>query len=679
MKGKFIMSLFENYVPFKKSLEEYIENYENIFNEIGDRGAANLVKGFVSDLEQQRYNITIVGSFNRGKSTLLNTLMERENDDISPISGRACTSAIIKYNDKNLPANPTKGCECAVIYFNEESSQPQIIPLSRLKEFATEANNSRNQKNVRSIQVYGDFPEWSQAVTIVDSPGQNTVYSHHDTLLTDFLPYTDAIILLIAADLPVDGGDLNLLNELSEEEKKKIFFVLTKVDELDNKEDLQDVIKTARDAIQSAGLNCEKLYCTSAKTVYAALTKGIKGEELKNLKTEHGLAELEADLEKFIVSESEQTDIIRKRIETLLCETKKACNDYIEGNKRLLKQSDYDLVKLQAEKTGLIDANTILRENTEKALKKFDRTWKKTLNSFQRKFAVRAGAIEDKIYESLGKGGLLGAVFQSFKLQQQVEKAVYLELNPILSDIAEQLNEAVETLSKDIDNELELYSRRKNGRDILTVYGGIAGGAAVAGTVAWGASISGVAISNALTAFNTWATASAAAAKAAAETSLSSMGLGPWLWRLLTGPGKDVVITTGDVAYAGTAAIVAGISAVVTTGVSILVSIIVQKILTLGLIQWQSSRVTVLTEKIMNEMEEELLKSLAKYKDSIIAEYKQNIEDTIADNTERLAKIEKICSEDNTDEIKLIEGKIERVKSLLQNNINIQKQLPSIG
>lgn len=669
------MSLFEKYVPFKKSLEEYIENYENIFKEIGDRGAASLVKGIVADLEQQRYNITIVGSYNRGKSTLLNTLMERGNDDISPISGRACTSAIIKYNDKNLPTNPNNGSECAVVYYNGESAQPQTIPLARVKEFATEANNSGNQKNVRSIQVYGDFPEWSQAVTIVDSPGQNSIYSHHDTLLSDFLPYTDAIILLIAADLPVDGGDLNLLNELSEKDKKKIFFVLTKVDELNNQEDLQDVIKIVRNEIQAAGLNCEKLYCTSAKPVYTALTKGLNGEELKNLKAEYGIAELEADLEKFIVSESEQTDIIRKRIETLLDSTKKACDDYIAGNEQLLNQSNYDLVRLQTEKTGLIDANTVLRENTEKALKNFDRAWAKTIRSFQRRFLLRAGAIEDRMLNSIEKGGLITMLIKSAKLQLYTEKAVFTELKPILSELEEQLNDVVVQLNTEMQGELELFLRRKNNRDNVGGATALTATIAMGGTAYWGVTATTTALSTATTAYGAWLTAANEVLLAKAKT-----GVLVQFWGWLTGAGGTAVeVAEAKAAAAASTAIFAGVSAVVTMGVSIAATLLVKKILTMGLDAWQSGRIPGLVEKIMEDMEKEILEVLAKYKDSIIAEYKQNIEDTIADNTDRLAEIEKIFSEDNTEEIKLIEAKIERVKGLLQNNINIQKQLPAIG
>ena len=69
------MSLFSKYVPFKIELEKYIGHCRTVFDQIGDKSSSALVSGFIKDLDSQRYNITIIGSLKRGKSTLLNTLM----------------------------------------------------------------------------------------------------------------------------------------------------------------------------------------------------------------------------------------------------------------------------------------------------------------------------------------------------------------------------------------------------------------------------------------------------------------------------------------------------------------------------------------------------------------------------------------------------------------------------
>lgn len=389
------MSLFANYVPFKIELEKHIGHCKTVFDEIGDHTSSSLVEGFIKDLENQRYNITILGGLKRGKSTLLNAMMERKDDYISPISSEVCTSSIIKYLDKDL-SNFKDKKEHAVIYFDNTELPPTTVLLQRLKDYVTEAQNPGNRKQVRSVDVFGDFPGWSKAVTIIDSPGHGSVFSHHDVLLSDFLPYTDAIIFLVAADIPLDSGDIALLQELSENEKRKIFFVLTKIDNIDNPNDLPDVIEFVKIKIQEKGLHCDKIFTVSAKPVYDALVNGSSELELQNLKDKNGLSELENDLEQFIVSESDQTKVLRSRIEMLLEKTSKACKNYITTFDAILSRKSYDFVKLQSEENELSDANSLLKVNTKKALQKFERDWKKELTGFQENFLQNQAELKKK-------------------------------------------------------------------------------------------------------------------------------------------------------------------------------------------------------------------------------------------------------------------------------------------
>lgn len=680
------MGLFCNYVPFKLELEKYISHCTTVFNQIGDTCSAALVAGFVKDLERQRYNITIIGSLKRGKSTLLNTLMERHDDNISPISSNVCTAAIIKYIDKNIASSESKR-EGAVVYFSEDDGsvqQPITIPLQQLKNYVTEELNPENRKHVRSVEVFGDFPEWSQAVTIIDSPGQNSVFSHHDVLLSDFLPYTDAIIFLVAADIPLDGGDIALLKELSDEEKKKIFFVLTKVDNIDNPDDLEEVKSFVIGKIQETGLCCDKLYAVSAKPVYDALARGISGAELDSLKADNGILELEQDLEKFIVTESDQTKVLRSRIEMLLSKTSEACQNYISASNAILSQKAYDLSVLEAEKKGLLNANELLRENTKKSLTKFSRAWDKAVLNFQRKFAAKAGPVEDRINDSLQRGGLWGAVFQSFKLQKQVQIAVGLELQPLVLDLESKLEEAINELNSELDDELALYIKRKNGTDAGAVAGSALAVAAMAGTVTWGISATNGAIASAMSAFGAWQAATSASTMATAANSTAAVGgvAKAWAWLFGTGEAAKTATTAANAAAtaanAASSAVVAGVSAVVTAGVSIAVTLIVQKLLHVVLISVQGTRIVGITEKIMSDMEENLFKSLSAYKESLIKEYQQNIDNMLEDNTERLKEIENLFANDNSEERKRIMARLEEVKGLLSEGLHVKQQIPTL-
>lgn len=638
------MSLFAKYGSFKIELEKYIEQCQETFKQIGDTTSSNLVSGFLKDLDKQRYNITIVGSFNRGKSTLLNTLMERTNDDISPISEDACTSAIIKYFDKDLAPEDKK--EKAVVFFNNFEKQPVTIPLSQLRDYVTEEKNPDNRKQVRSVEVYGDFPAWSKAVTIVDSPGQNSVFGHHDTLLCDFLPYTDAIIFLVASDIPLDGGDIALLKELSAEQKDKIFFVLTKVDDIDNPDDLEEVKSFVMGKIAEVGIPCEKLYAVSALPVYQGLQDGLDSDQIETLKHINGLEELEDDLEKFIVTKSDQTAIMLARIEDFVKETTHACTSYIESKESLLAQQEFDINQFNAEEAKLTEENKQLRGNTNKSLIKFEREWKKTISGFSRKFANRAEAIEDKIRDSLDKGGFFDAVFHSFKLKKQVERAIALELDPLLIDMEAKLGEIITALNKDFEDELSLYAKRIQGSDLGSIGGSFVASTAVGGTALWGATYVPAAVTGVSAALDSAATAG-------------------W-WATITGTAS-----TGA-AWAAASAIAPVVAAVIAT-------LIVQKIAGVGLKKWLGTRVPGLMEKLMTEMEDQLFARLDSNKERIIQEYQQNIDDIISDNEERIFEIRRILVDKDTQERVVIKEHIEKAKQLLSDATHLNKQIPLLN
>ena len=672
------MALFSNYIPFKESLEKYVLHCKTIFDEIGDRESSRLVEGFIKDFEHHRYNITIVGSLKRGKSTLLNTLMARGNDDISPISSSVCTSAIIKYQDKNCPNN-LDAKEKAIIYHDDAPAE--TVPLRRLREYVTETANPQNRKKVQSVDVFGDFPEWSKAVTIIDSPGQNAVYEYHDILLRNFLPYTDAIIFLVAADLPLDGGDIALLKELTEEEKHKIFFVLTKIDNIDNQEDLNDVIDYVRSKIDEIGLPSDKLYKVSAKPVYDALCRGVNGVELDNLKDENGILELEKDLEQFIVRESESTQNNANRIKMLMNKTLASCNGFINNTEALLNRQDFDIAALTTQQKELVDKNHDLREKTKAALRKFERDWKRAISTFERKFSSKSAVIEDKIIDRLDKGGLIGAIFQSFKLQKKIKQAVILELTPLLSDLEEKLNDVIITLNKEYEDELSLYAKSVSRTDVAAGMSSITAASGMAGTVGLGVYATHGAVTSAMTAYSAWQTASVAAASATAQNSLQAVGFFPKMWQLLAGGEKAAIAATkiADASAAASSAIAAGVSAVLTAGVSIAVSLIVQKLLHIGLVKFQEHRTPGIIEKVMQEMEDSLFKGLDKFKDSIVKDYEQNVEDIINDNNDKINDIKELVVQDNPEERELLSAKVEKVRILIGEGVQLDKQLLLLG
>ena len=651
------MSLFSNFVPFKDQLESYVENSRQIFEEIGDKASAKLVDGFIRDLDRQRYNLTIVGSFNRGKSTLLNVLMERTDDDISPIACTACTSAIIKYLDKSLL--PGAAGECAKVYYNDPDKEPQEIPLPRIRDFVTEERNQKNAKGVHAIEVFGGFPAWSRAVTIVDTPGQNTVYAHHDALLTDFLPYTDAIIFLVAADLPFDGGDKALLKALSEKQKKEVFFVLSKMDEI-KPGDREETVDYVSRIILENGFDASRLYCVSAKPVFEALKKGVSGEELENLKSDNGIGRLESDLERFVVMNSDVTKVMKDRIQMLLDSVREAGRRYIHDTEAILEAKDFDRAELKSQESSLSADSTRLREGLEDGLNDFRKNWSRAIRSFGRKIEDKAARIEFNINEEVGRKGLAGALFQTFALKQLIASSVNTELTPVFTDLQIELEDLFQKLDKDFQDEINVFARSgTNGVDSQSAISGIVastvlGSAAVCGTVATVGALGSV------------GTAYTALLMAQAANTTMAVGGVLKVWAWLTGLGPAAK-TGADVAMATTTLTSSIVSAFVTAGVSVVVMVLLSAVAKKGLKVFLSGRAPKLIVEKIDEMSHKLTDGLDRVQEDLIGNYRDAVETAIDAKKKKLAEIRAILDKADPNERKQLEERVGRMKALLSD------------
>jgi len=656
------MSLFSNFVPFKDQLERYVESSRQIFEEVGDTASAKLVDGFIRDLDRQRYNITIVGSFNRGKSTLLNVLMERSNDEISPIACTACTSAIIKYLDKGLLPGPVEE-ECAKVYFNDPNKDPQDIPLSRIRDFVTEERNQKNSKDVRSIEVFGEFPTWSRAVTIVDTPGQNTVYAHHDALLTDFLPYTDAIIFLVAADLPFDGGDIALLKALSEKQKKEVFFVLSKLDEI-RPGDRKETVDYVSRIIAENGYDSSRLYCVSAKPVFEALMRGVRGEELANLKSMNGIANLEADLERFVVMNSDVTKVMKSRIEMVLNSVRNAGERYIKDTEVLLESKDLDLAELKAQELSLDADAGRLRNGLDESLAEFKRSWARSVRTCGRKVADKAEQIDASINDEINKKGLAGAVFQAFSLKQLVATTVDRDLRPIFTDLQVELEGYLQKLDKDCQDEINVFAKKASqGVDGASTIGGI-----VTSTVLGSAVVGGTALS--VGAFASVGTSWAAYLAAQAANKTVVIGFFPKVWAWLAGSGTASK-TALDLALTGSALTKAIASAIMTFGMSIAVTLLLSAIAKIGLKAFMSGRAPKLIAGMVDDVSRKLTEGLERVQDDLIDKYRETVETAIEAKTKKLAEIRAILDKADPNERKQLEERVGRMKMLLSDGAAI--------
>ena len=254
--------MFDHFAQLKENALLHLNKAADFARRAGRKTIADQLDLGCRSLADSRYNIAVVGNMNRGKSTLLNVLLGRSDDHLAPIQAKVCTAAIVHYMSRE--AHPD-GLSEARVYTDEAPSGEytdtpfEQVPIESLRDYITEERNPNNVKKVRSVDVYGDFPLLRNVVTLVDTPGRGAVQRNHEILLEQFMPMADAIIFLTMADCPIEASERAFLEELSQQEKKKIFYVLTKRDEVKDK-DIKEVQKYVLQQIRATGLTCGHLF-----------------------------------------------------------------------------------------------------------------------------------------------------------------------------------------------------------------------------------------------------------------------------------------------------------------------------------------------------------------------------------------------------------------------------------
>ncbi len=183
----------------------------------GHEGVAQEARGALGPLEENLLRMVALGQFKRGKSTLLNALLEAPvlPTGVAPVTS---VSTLVRW----APRARLK------VRF-ETGEVEEAEGLERLSDFVVEARNPGNALGVRLVEVGYPAELLEDGLVLVDTPGIGSTDRMATERAYDFLPSVDAGLVVLSPDPPVGEAEADYVRELASL-TPHLVFVLNKVD-----------------------------------------------------------------------------------------------------------------------------------------------------------------------------------------------------------------------------------------------------------------------------------------------------------------------------------------------------------------------------------------------------------------------------------------------------------------
>ena len=272
-----------------------------------------------SSLENRSYTIALFGAFSAGKSSFANALMADQVLPVSPNPTTATVNRIRPVTEENKHRTVMVTLKDDAVLTNElkqitKTFTPQADNFHDLLQWVDKENiydhpelNSMYQAflhamsdgydyskdyigktieisldefpayvadetkacYVESIDLYYDCDLTREGVTLVDTPGADSVNARHTNVAFDYIKHADAILYVTYYNHALSRADKDFLMQLGRVkeafELDKMFFIINAADLAQDEEELNMVTDYVENELRQLGIRLPRLYPVSSK------------------------------------------------------------------------------------------------------------------------------------------------------------------------------------------------------------------------------------------------------------------------------------------------------------------------------------------------------------------------------------------------------------------------------
>lgn len=160
-----------------------------------------------------------------------------------------------------------------------------------LDEFAAFLVDEEKACYIEVVDLYYDSPITRKGITIVDTPGANSVNARHTNVAFDYIKYADAILYVTYYNHAVSSADRDFLIQLGRVkeafEMDKMFFIVNAADLAESEADLNLVLEYVEGELLELGIRFPRIYPVSSKlSLEDKLANQALNEQMKKFEDE---------------------------------------------------------------------------------------------------------------------------------------------------------------------------------------------------------------------------------------------------------------------------------------------------------------------------------------------------------------------------------------------------------
>lgn len=331
-----------------------------------------------------------------------------------------------------------------------------------LKDFSAFVTDETKACYMESIDLYYDCSLTQQGITLVDTPGADSINARHTNVAFNYIKYADAILYVTYYNHALSRADRDFLLQLGRVKEAfqldKMFFIINAADLAQSDSDLQLVIQYVEEQLIQLGIRFPKVFPVSSKQ---SLLNKMKNQVLNNR-----MQAFETDFYQFI-----HDDLAHLSMESALLDIQRVyqtLTNYMEtANLNEQEKQNYRdlLLQKQEDLKGTVEnINATLYDGriTQKIEKQLHYVEKRLAirfhDMFKEKFNPTTITESGKKAQTQLQHSLVNLLdYTGYELLQEL-RAVSLRIEAYLSELQDEVYQDVNNKVKQIDDTFMLPS-----------------------------------------------------------------------------------------------------------------------------------------------------------------------------------------------------------------------------